>query len=620
MALQIPVLTPDQVGALPAPRAVYGTGENVKIEESGKQAIAQAEGEAGQGLDRLSTAAALAKQSFDQSEVMARINDLGEYKNKKVDNEALKTSGREVIGVTDRALADYDTSAKALLDTLANRQQQKMFAQHVAQDRVVIQRQLLLHEHDQLDRQGEIDFRSGLDRYASDAGLRWNVPEAPDVALSQGIRDLAERAKTKGWSDEQLLNEQRNFRARVVASVVNNATARPEQMGSGFASAYLNRYSTLAVDAQGNPVLDSTKGLIDADVVKQLSTTVRAASLRDVVRKEVDRIQVAVPPDRASGIPDITKQIELARSSVKNSDALPEVESQLHSLWNLKNADRAKNDDAAATSMILGLDEQAIRDPYAPPLLNKADPRWQQMTDAGREKVTAHIISLQHTQRAERDLAFQAARADFYSHPIADRARVNPVTAYPSLDKTGRDQIQHLVLASQDQLAKDNGVTQEGVRSSAFDAAKAMGYSKQRTGELTASVEERLAKEFPNRERPPQKKDVDRIIGDELLTVKYGSFLGIDLTSTKWEADKAGRTTQTPLPAEDQRYVPNQGRKDIGGTNLAPRAAGQPSAPVTLTPQQRQRVVNVLAKTRPGYTPTEQDILDTWNAAQRGRK
>jgi hypothetical protein len=67
-------------------------------------------------------------------------------------------------------------------------------------------------------------------------------------------------------------------------------------------------------------------------VVKQLSTTIRAATLRDVVRKEVDRIQLAVPPDRASGIPDITKQIELARSSVKNSDALPEVESQLREI------------------------------------------------------------------------------------------------------------------------------------------------------------------------------------------------------------------------------------------------------------------------------------------------
>jgi hypothetical protein len=128
---------------------------------------------------------------------MARINDLGEYKNKKVDNEALKTSGREVIGVTDRTLADYDTSAKALLDTLANREQQKMFAQHVAQDRVVVQRQLLLHEHDQLDRQGEIDFRSGLDRYASDAGLRWTCRKrrTPPCRRASAISPRAPRRR-----------------------------------------------------------------------------------------------------------------------------------------------------------------------------------------------------------------------------------------------------------------------------------------------------------------------------------------------------------------------------------------------------------------------------------------
>jgi hypothetical protein len=424
--------------------------------------------------------------------------------------------------------------------------------------------------------------------------------EAPDTSLSQGLQALAARAKAKGWTDEQLLNEQRNFRARVVASVVNNATARPEQMGSEFARSYLNRYSTLSVDKDGNPVLD-TKGLVDADVVKQLATTIRAATLRDVVRKEVDRIQLAVPADRASGIPDITKQIELARSSVKNSDALPDVESQLREIWNLKNADRAKNDDAAATSIILGLDEQAVRNPYAPPLVNKADPRWQQMTDSGREKVMAHVIGLQHTQRAERDLAFQQARADFYSRPIAQRAQINPVTEYPTLDKMGRDSIQHLILTSQDQLAKDNGVTQEGIRASAFDAAKAMGYSKQRTGELTASVEERLAKEFPNKERPAQKKDVDRIIGDELLTVKYGSFLGIDLTSPKWEAEKNGRTTIGPRARPRNRSTLRTPARS-GRRPLRRRAgAAKPNAP-SLKPipdSTRQRIIKALPGARP---------------------
>jgi hypothetical protein len=47
MALQIPVLTPDQVGELPAPRAPYASGEAAQIEESGKQAVAAGRGRSG---------------------------------------------------------------------------------------------------------------------------------------------------------------------------------------------------------------------------------------------------------------------------------------------------------------------------------------------------------------------------------------------------------------------------------------------------------------------------------------------------------------------------------------------------------------------------------------------
>lgn len=614
MAIPIPVITPDAVGAPPAPRPTYNSGEAAAVEGSGALAIARASDRLGEGLGHVAEAFARAKDEFDQSEVMRAVNDLGEFKSSEIDAKALKKTGRNAIGVTATTLQEYDSATQALASTLENKHQKTLFQQHVGQDKEIVRRQLLLHESQQLELQGEIDFRSGLDRYASDAGLRWTVPGAPETALRQGEQALAARAATKGWSDEQTNKELRDFRSRVVASVVNNATAKPEQQGSVFAKAFLDRYSTLSVNPDGSLNPD-TKGLVDSDVIRQLSATVRSATLRDTVRREVDRIQldpVSKPGD--SGLPDIDKQIELARKTVKNSDALPEVESQLRELWNIKATNRAHQDDAIASGIINGLDERALNLRPMPTTSElKTDPRWDQMSEKGQRVVLEHVIALQNTEHRERDLALQAARADFYSRAPSDRIRVNPATEYPGLDKQGRDIIQKLVLDSQTAWAKDNGATQEGIHASALTAANKMSYSKRRAGQFVQAIEERLARDFPNKDRPAAKADVDRIIADELLSGRYG-FL--KFSEPRWEAQKNRHVDWTPSPAEEQIYAPSRA---IAPTPAQTPGAAKPNAPSfkPIPDSTRQRIIKALQAR--GQIATEQNIMDTWMQLPQSR-
>jgi hypothetical protein len=612
VAITIPILTPESVGAPPQARPVFQNGEDAAARAQGAQAVAAATEKAGNTLEQVSQQAARAKEEVDQGEVMARINDLGEWKNQQLDNEALKTDGKNALGVTDRTLKDYDSAVQALDGTLSNGYQKKLFAQHAAQDRVIVQRQLLLHEHDQLDKQQEIDFRSGLDRFASDAGLRWQVPGSIDTSLSQGEAALVARGQTQGWSPEQLTKEQRDFRSRVVASVVNNAVARPEDMGSAYARAILDRYSTLTLGPKGQVSQDTGK-LIDGDVVKQLAGSVRAASIRDVARLEVDRITAAVPPDRVSGIADISKQVDLARKTVKNSDALPEVESQLREIWNLKNADRAKNDEANAHSMILGLDEDAQK--LKPLAVNKADPRWQAMTDTGRATVMQHLLALQGTERHERDQALQIARYDFFSRPPAERARVNPVVEYPQLDRPGQQAIQKLVLDAQTAWNKDNGATSEAVHASVRDAADSMRYSKKQLGQFSAAVEARLARDFPKKDQPPSTTDVNRVIADELLFGRSGTWW--NGAEARWEAEVSQHGEWKPAPANEQRFEPSKGL--VAGAIQQATQRGPVNPLDAIPPGMRDRIDGAL-KRQGNNNPTDADRLRLWQTLQQRQR
>jgi hypothetical protein len=609
VALAIPVLTQADLGNAPQARPVFDSGEAPAIENRGQQAVAGAEQQAGNSLLAFSDATLRAKEEFDHAEVMARISDLGKYKNNNIDNGALHVSGRDAIGITDRSLKDYDKATQDLEGTLTDRYQKTLFEQHVGQDRVLVQRQLLLHEHAQLDAQQAVDFESGLDSIASDAGLRWRLGSVVvDQAIGEGSKAIAARAAAKGWTAEQIQKVQRDWRSRVVASFVNNAASDPAAQGGGIARAVLGRYvdpKALTLDAKGQLVPD-TKGLIDADVVKQLWHTVREASLRDTVNVEVQRIQAALPPEPVSGITPIEKQIDLARKTVKNTDALPEVESQLHQNFNIVNAERAQKDRALSESLILGLDEQAQK--LQPLTVNKADPRWSQMTDGGRATVMQHLLALQSTERHERDQALQLARYDFYSRPPADRIRVRPAVDYPQLDTPGQQAMQHLVLDAQTAWAKDNGVTAEGVHSSIQSAADSMSYSKRQHGEFSHAVEERLARDFPKKDQPPTKQQVDTVIADELLYGRHGFF---QFGETRWEAEKKQHGDWKPAQAAEQSYGPS--RALVPGAIKATQ--DQTTGVRAIPPAMLQRIDASLKKS--GISnPTDAQRLNTWRYLQ----
>lgn len=395
MAIKVPVIDPSQGASLAPMQAPLG-GQNIPaIVGGGSVALARAGEEFGNAVTGV---AYNAKQSLDQSAAMSRLSDLGSWKAQTLDGKALQTKGSAALGVSDHGMEAYDDAVNKLAQTLESGDQRKIFFHHVMQDRPLVQKQLIVHEQQQLEVQGEVDFRSGLDRYISDAGLMWKVPGAPETKLALGEKEIADRAKLRKWSDEQAQKEVRDFRSRLVASVVGGSTANPDERGSEYARHFLSRYSTLGVDAQGN-VIPDTKGLIDGEVTHKLWQAVRAADTRDVVEQEVGKVQVGVPPNKVTGVADLDAQFTYAAKTIQRGDILEKVRTQLRLIWDQSKANRHEQDKVASSSLINSINESQLKGLLLAPDMVEADPRFQGMTDEGRRAVTDHLLSAQRSVR-----------------------------------------------------------------------------------------------------------------------------------------------------------------------------------------------------------------------------
>lgn len=167
----------------------FGGGDNVKRMSQAVKNVSDVATEVGNEY----------QQRMDQARLLEERRAVNDIENKY--RETVKSrQGRNAFGVDQEVLPEFDKEIEERKKGLANQRQKQAFDQFVLARREGFHDFILGHQSREIDHYEEGEFKANL-KSSSDRAI--SNPEAIHTELEFGRRQIAERAKQKGWGNKE---------------------------------------------------------------------------------------------------------------------------------------------------------------------------------------------------------------------------------------------------------------------------------------------------------------------------------------------------------------------------------------------------------------------------------